>query len=241
LYDILNKWKRNTILLPWKAVIMNSEQRQPIKKQKPTGTRMAMRGILYFMRTILLVVGFIALCYGVFNMALRMTNLYILTTDGMRLRAECILQEGSLVELEEYFTPQWIEKDELINNNPYLAYDITNYDQRIEVEKISVWPWSETATVTMVERMPSISGKAREEQAEGETAELPQWVENRYLIRYLNRDGRWYVYQLQILEEAPEPKPVATPDMRMTPQPALTPTPRPTATPEATLRPAGGV
>jgi len=210
-----------------------------MEKKPMTGVRMAKRGVWYFMRTVFLAVAFVALCYGVFLTAMRMSNLYILATDGLQLRAECILQEGSLLELSEYFSENCIEKDAMLYDNEYEDYDVTAYDYRVEVSGISVLPWTESATVTVTERMVSMNGKILpeaipEDAPEDATYPLAEWVNTRYLVRFrVDENERWRIHQLQVLETNPSEAPKNTPNMSLSPRPVPTPTPtpRPMATP----------
>lgn len=201
-----------------------------IKQEKPKGIRAAKRGIWYFMRTTLIAVALVALCAGVFITAARMTNLYILATEGLQLRAQCILADGALLDLEEYFTLAFIEEDPGLLQNPYLDYTIKSYDYRVEVESISVWPWSTHASVTVVDRMAALNGTILEDKKTAGAPEdaaypVPKWESARYLLRFRLRDDRWYIYQIQLVDAAPTMAPKPTPDMRITPIPAVTPTP----------------
>ena len=213
---------------------------QLAKEKYLTGATIWRRGIWFFMRTLLLILLMAALGYGAFATAMNASNLYILSVEGLQLRAACILQEGDRAALTEYFTAKFLENDPALYSDTYESYTVTGYDYRVEVEKISVLPWSETATVTVVDRMANLAGEWNEQQAEQEAAEeedaavtLPKWEEARYLVRFRNEDGRWYIYQMQLLEAAPSLAPKPTPDLRMTPLPMATPTPTPkeTATP----------
>ncbi|MDL2258929.1 hypothetical protein LJC42_07255 [Eubacteriales bacterium OttesenSCG-928-K08] len=200
------------------------------KQEKPTKIRAAQRGIWFFMRTILLIAALCFLCYGVFMTAMHIGNLHILTTEGLQLRTECILQEGAQNELPEYFTDYFIAGDKLLDSAPYEDFTITNYDYRVEVESIKVWPWSKTATVTVTDRMMSLNGAIREDKKEEGAGEdkiypMPEWESGRYAIRFKLDKGRWYINQMQLLEVAPTQTPKRTPDMSQTPVPLTTPTP----------------
>ena len=210
---------------------------QGTKEKQLTGASIWKRGIWFFMRTLLLILLLAALGYGAFATAMNASNLYILSVEGLQLRAACILQEGDQSVLTEYFTGQFLENDPALYNGVYQPYTITNYDYRIEVEKVSVMPWSGTAAVTLVDRMVNLAGKWNEQQTEQEGTEeeeaavLPKWEEARYLVRFRKMDGRWYIYQMQLIEAAPSQAPKPTPDPEMTPRPMATPTPKPEETP----------
>lgn len=211
---------------------------QPAKEKQLTVPTIWRRGIWFFMRTLMLIILLVALGYGAFATAMNASNLYILSVEGLQLRAACILQEGDQAALTEYFTDQFLKNDAALYSDEYAPYTITSYDYRVEVENISVWPWSETASVTLVDRMTNLAGKWNEQQAEQEPTEaedtaavVPPWEEARYLVRFRKQGGRWYIYQMKLLEAAPSQAPKPTPDLRMTPLPMATPTPTPRQTP----------
>ncbi|MDD3920285.1 MAG: hypothetical protein PHO41_03815 [Eubacteriales bacterium] len=192
--------------------------------------RIARRSIWYIMRTVVIIVALAALCYGAFVTAMRASNLYILTTEGLKLRAECALMDGSRESLGDYFTSSFIDTDTMLNTDDYDAFTVTDYDYRVSVTGMSVWPWSTTATVTVVDNMVSVNGSYNAEQTEQDGAEeqkhpLPEWKGAKYKLYFSYSDERWFLYQMQLLEAAPSEAPKRTPDLRMSPLPVPTPTP----------------
>ena len=137
------------------------------------GIRAARRTLMYIVRVMLLLVVGALVCVLAFLTAERMSNLYILVTEGMSLRAEYILTDDvEMSELEEYFL------------------------------------------LTHLSDHP-----------------LPSWPSRRYRIRFVNTGSRWYIAELEVVEENPAVEPLRTPDPNSTPLPMATPTPTPTATP----------
>lgn len=192
------------------------------EERKIAGTMMVKRGIWFFMRMVLIIAALLALGYSVFTVAMRAGNLYILATEGLQLRAECILQDGPQVELREYFTEGFLSKDEMLQGTEYDNYTINNFDYRVEVEGISVWPWGTGATVTVVERMASISGSIHEDKKPANALPdavypIPEWEGGRYRLYFSFREDRWYIYQMVLIDVTPSEQPKRTPDMRMTP------------------------
>ncbi len=198
-----------------------------IEQKTLSGARMAKRAIWFFMRTVLLILLLAGLCYAAFETAMRSSNLYILATEGLQLRAQCILQDGPKEQLRSYFTSGFIQEDAELTAGTYSDYTIKDFDYRVEVKAISVLPWSQTATVTVLTRMAGMSGAINDDKRpEGATADavypLPEWKDGRYLLRFWIRDGRWYVYQMQLLDAAQSEEPKRTPDPNRTPIPAAT-------------------
>jgi hypothetical protein len=214
-----------------------------------TGTQIARRGIWFFMRTILLAVAIAFLCYGVFVAAMNAANLYILATEGMQLRAECVTNLSDRDELYEYFTDTFIEKDAALGGGaPFADYIVTGMDYRLTVDNVSVLPWAQSATLTVTERVTNIRGSIRDDKKPEDAPEdavypLPAWVDGQYKVYFSKRSGRWYIFQIVMTNIAPSERPKLTPDMRMTPIPAVTPykppvpvvvTPRSTPAPSVT-------
>ena len=199
--------------------------------------RVARRSMLYLVRTLLLILMAVILCIGAFLTAERYSNLYILTSEGMALRAECVFADGARNDLEEYFTLSFLESDPAMSDATYANYTITDYNYDLTIERISVLPWSMSATVIGTERV-TLKGTINADQlGEDQNAAdftLPEWTPKRYKIKFLNANDRWYISEISVLEENPDSSNLGTPDPNESPIPAATPTPKPTDAPIAT-------
>ena len=193
--------------------------------------------MLYVVRTLLLIIMAAILCIAVFLTAERISNLYILTSEGMALRADCVLADGARNDLEEYFTLTFLQNDPAMSDTTYSNYTITSYNYDLAIEKISVLPWSMSATVVATERV-SIKGNINADQiSDGQNADdypPPKWTPVRYQITFINANARWYISELKVLEENPDLSNLGTPDPNESPIPAATPTPKPTDAPTQT-------
>lgn len=198
--------------------------------------RFARRSMTYVVRTLLLIILASIVCIAAFLTAERVANLYILASEGMALRADCVLADGARNDLQEYFTLTFLESDPAMQDATYANYTISNYNYDLAIEKISVLPWSMVASVTAVERV-TIKGAINADQLdEGQNAadfDVPEWQDVRYRIRFINSNGRWYISELTVLEENPRDEKLGTPDPNQSPIPAATPTPKPTEEPTA--------
>jgi len=196
--------------------------------------RVARRSMMYIVRTLLLVIMAVILCIGAFLTAERYSNLYILTSEGMALRAECVFADGARNDLEEYFTLTFLESDPAMSDATYANYTITDYNYDLAIDRISVLPWSMSATVIATERV-SLKGNINADQlSEDQNVAdypLPEWTPKRYKIKFINANARWYVSELTLLEENPDTSDLGTPDPNTSPIPAATPTPKPTEAP----------
>lgn len=189
----------------------------------------ARRSLTYIVRMLLFIIMGLIVCIAAFLTAERMSNLYILTSEGLALRMSCIVGNGQRNDLEEYFTFTFLEQDEALSDNTYNRYTITNSNYDLSIERISVLPWSMSATVTIVEKV-TLKGSINADQlAEGESVwdyPLPEWPTARYKVRFLNNDGRWYISAMELVELDPKTKVLGTPDPNMSPIPMATPTPK---------------
>ena len=105
----------------------------------------ARRSIWYILRFVLIASVVVTLCYAALMEAMYVSNIYIIVTEGMEMRADCILGNKSKAELTEHFTESWLQEDEAVNGNKYSLYRVDSYDHRLEIEKFRVWPWSKEA------------------------------------------------------------------------------------------------
>ncbi len=212
----------------------NSGYEEPRDVQR---LRVARRSMLYIVRTLLLIIMAAILCIGAFMTAERYSNLYILTSEGMALRAECVFAEGERNDLEEYFTLSFLENDSALSDATYSNYTISDYNYDLTIERISVLPWSMSAVVTATERV-SLKGSINADQlGEDQSADdfpLPEWTPRRYKIKFINVNSRWYISELTVVEENPDNSNLGTPDPNESPIPAATPTPKPTDAPTVT-------
>lgn len=205
--------------------------------QEPRGIkrlRVARRTMLYVVRTLLLIIMAAILCIGAFLTAERYSNLYILTSEGMALRAECVFADGARNDLEEYFTLTFLENDPAMSDATYANYTITDYSYDLTIERINVLPWSMSATVTATERV-SLKGNINADQlSEDQNVAdypLPEWTPKRYKIKFINANARWFISELTLIEENPDTSNLGTPDPNASAIPAATPTPKPTEAP----------
>ncbi len=162
------------------------------------------RAISYLFRSIVifaLVVLFLVIC---FNEAEQISNVSIITIEGMTTRADAIINAGDPDkydenELSEYFLATAVQNDTQINNSIYQNYIVSNYDYTVSIDKVHVGPWSKSATVEIHEITSSITGMLND-TIDNDTLSRtpPNWEEKTYKI-HLRRDStkRWYIEQME--------------------------------------------
>lgn len=204
-----------------------SKKMSPEAKRKAREYRRASRA-LYFAGTRLILMAFgLALCLGVTVSCFRLANTYIVINEGMSLRAEYVLEGGSLTSLQGFFTDGSILADTRLKDTAYKDFDVTDFIYSLDFEKLKVWPWLSTLTFEVIETVTSITGSA--EGFEG--AVPPAWAPLKYRLTLVRQDGCWKIDTLTVLEVNPAQQPAATPDMSREALPMATATPAPTPTP----------
>ncbi|MBQ6426336.1 MAG: hypothetical protein IJJ92_06045 [Clostridia bacterium] len=207
---------------------MEDSKKEKIK-QDFLRLHIAKRTMVYIVRTILIVMVTFLLCALAFFTSERISNLYILASEGMSARAAVVFsKETDRSVLEEYFLPSCLARDEWLATDAYSNYTISSYSCNLDVKKVSVLPWSSTATLTAIEEV-SVKGTVMTDKIEeGKTASdypLPKWRGGKYEIDFVNDGERWYISDLKLLEEDPQEKPLNTPDLSKSILPMATPTP----------------
>ena len=179
----------------------------------------ARRSIWYLLRTLLVIALIVVLCLIAFVTAMHISNIYILVTEGLELRAGYILQGGEIAPLTEYFTENFIAQDPALYAGTYSSFNVTNFIYKIEVKSLLTLPGDSTATVKVYEKMLSVSGSPME--GTDPEAQLPQWMPATYNVKLKKIKGRWYISDMILLKQNPAEKPLPTPDYSQmkTPEP----------------------
>jgi len=143
-------------------------------------------------------------------------NIYVILEEGMSMRAESVLTDNEVSSLEHFFTQHFLSTDELLQNNKYGEYIITDYDYKIKIKKVWAWPWSTRANATIQEIVSDISGDMRitedeldeldaedeldeNENANNGESSVPEWENGEKLVRLKKVNGRWLIDEV-ILE-----------------------------------------
>lgn len=174
-----------------------------------------------------LVVGILVL---VFYTCLNISNIYILLSDGMKARAQVMLTREDPEQLNNYFRAEFLTGDEALNlalgpSSPYVDYEITDFEYKLNIESVWCWPWQDTASATIVERIPKITGKVVSSRSEAVedgslSATPPTWQGGRYEITLYRSNGQWKVAGMRQTQIIVEPTPSPTPEPTAAPSPA---------------------
>ena len=134
-----------------------------------------------------------------FYYAMNATNIYVIIKDGMARRAQVIMMNASVSSLDQYFTAAWIERDESLQSavsgtGPYQNVSVTGFDHRISLKRVWCWPWEDSATATVTERIPSIDGKSV-------NGSVPAWPEGTYTMLLTRESGNWKIRNITAAEQ----------------------------------------
>ncbi|MBE5817325.1 MAG: hypothetical protein E7315_06425 [Clostridiales bacterium] len=164
----------------------------------------------------------------------------LVTNEGMRYRANVILQDYDTYSMYSLFTNNYMYNDFEVDNAVYDDFSIDSFTYRININSIKCSPWSTTAEVEIEERVLNVKGRyikpddedlpdneGGETDEEKKDPEIPVWTEGIYKLILQKTDGRWRIDSVELIEEL---------ESLQTPAPTLTPdiTPEVTATPEVT-------
>lgn len=185
-----------------------------------------LRRLLWFIASRLVIFTVVAaLLIITFYLAMNTANVYVLLSDGMKMRASVIMTREDADELNNFFVADFLDKDQALaiafsDNSPYIDYKITGFNHNVSMEWMWSWPWEDTAQAVITERVPKIFGNVVSDKnslvTEGKlSANPPGWISGKYSVTLVRINGQWKIAGLNqisaIIENTPEPTPSPTP------------------------------
>ena len=169
-----------------------------------------LRRIVWFFANRLLVLCLIlGLIMTVFYYTMNLSNIQIVLKDGMANRAKYVMgMDNTRKELEKYFLTACMENDPGIlqadnGESPYKEYNIRGIDHRLEMGFLWVWPWDNTARLTIREKIPRIDGRVKGTKADEVIARdganavyPPAWQDAEYRVLLTRENGQWKIKTL---------------------------------------------
>ena len=157
-------------------------------------------------------------------------NVYIITTDGMKLRAGVVLELEDSSDLYKFFSSSFISGDAELNSSKYDEYLIRDFDYNLKIKSLWCNPWAKTAEVIVVESIPDIDGEKPAVNEDDEPSPPPEWPRREFKLTFINQEDKWLINELYVREYLePEPTPTDEPEISPTPE-GMTPTPYPAGT-----------
>ena len=172
------------------------------------------RIVWFFANRLLLLCLILGLIVTVFYYAMNLSNIQIVLKDGMAARAKQIMgMIDSRKDLEKYFLPVCLENDELYQKtvaegSPYEDYNVRGIDHRMEMGFVWVWPWENSARLTITEKIPRIDGRVKGTKADeviardgAEAVYPPAWQDAEYKVLLSRENGQWKIRSLSLISK----------------------------------------
>ena len=167
------------------------------------------RIVWFFANRLLVICVILGLIMTVFYYAMNLSNIQIILKDGMANRAKYIMgMDNTRKELEKYFLTACLENDTAVRetddgNSPYADYNVRAIDHRLEMGFMWVWPWDNSARLTIKERIPRIDGRVKVSKADeviardgAEALYPPAWEDAEYRVLLTRENGQWKIKTL---------------------------------------------
>ena len=158
------------------------------------------RALLYMVRSLLVLLFIFLFCWVCFKEASQISNVTVVTIEGLTTWAETIINAGNPEKyepeaLKEYFIQGTLDNQDLLKKNDYQNYIVSYYDYTVQVEGVHVWPWSKHGTVDVEEIVTPINGRLNEAVENNTLPRTPPvWNEKKYQVNLVkDSSGRWYI------------------------------------------------
>lgn len=201
----------------------------------------------FLLKRLVIIIIVVLMCILAYHTGKRITGCTVMADEAMTARINYAFSLNGMAEdsaLKRYFTPRMINSGYLQElKERYSHFTITGFNQNSSVKWNWSWPGSNTAYVQVTEKVPTISGEAKNRD-ETPDISIPEWKDGVYLVTLKRVEEtvkgqtveKWLVDGIEYLEPAPTrtPWPSETPGTSETPGASETPaptTPGPTDSP----------
>lgn len=189
------------------------------------------RSVWFIVKITLVCVIVISLMAVGYIVARDCANVYIITTDGMKVRAGVVLGTQDSSELYKYFSGTLVTGDGELNNSRYDEYLIRGFEYKLKIKSLWCNPWDKTAEVVVVESIPDIDGEKPANNEDEKPKPPPTWARREFKLSFVNTEDKWLINTITVREYLePEPTPTDEPEVTPTPE-GMTATPYPAITP----------
>jgi hypothetical protein len=189
----------------------------------------SLRFVWYVLKIIIIAASAFAILVVAFVMAMDSANVYVIVNDGMKAQASAELMPGQGADASKYFTQAYLDRQTSMDSSEYAAFVITDFNYKLDVESLWCNPWKNTATVTVVESVSSITFAGSAGETEDKTEpQPPAWPRAKYKIICLRVNDMWRIDSLEKIESL-NPEPTASPEpssyITASPPPTIAPSP----------------
>jgi hypothetical protein len=168
----------------------------------------------YIIKRIVIIALLVLVLTVVFVMAMDITNIYVLLSDGFKEHTQGTLIEYDADAMTKYFTPHALQTAEFANDrSTYSEYIIRDFEHNLSLEWIWITPWSDTATATVVEKVSNIDGDIPSDAINASKG-IPAWIDAKYEITLKKvynetmNQNVWQIDSVHLLNRiAPSPSP----------------------------------
>lgn len=147
-----------------------------------------------------------AVLVAAFYLAMNITNIIILMSDGMEARSEFILGiSDDYDRLGKFFTADCLASDAqlqyaLMGAGDYTDYDVSKFSHSLNVRWLWNWPWEDASSAIAEDKVEGITGAVKSSRRQdvinsrGEEAlNPPEWQSEIYRFSLTRIDGRWMI------------------------------------------------
>lgn len=169
--------------------------------------KVLLRFVWFWVRLLLVALVVVTLSLAAYTHGMNQSFIRILVQSGLDMRASVLFGLSGPNELDKYFTISCLSEDPIWQDNPYMPYDVTSFDSELLIEKISSWPWQETAEVKVLHDVTRIDGYKRlsaqtpEELKNPDKIPAPDWKGGEYKISLVKREQSWLIARIEKVQE----------------------------------------
>jgi hypothetical protein len=138
-------------------------------------------------------------------------NVSTLAKDGMQVRAEVVIKGSDPTTLSKVFSKGFLESDTLLSSSEYRQYQVTDFDYSADSNFVLVFPWQNSVTLRITEKIKNIAGHPNPGAAENTPETPPAWKNAVYDVSIARYEDSWRIVSMELVEELPAPTPSPSP------------------------------
>lgn len=126
--------------------------------------------------------------------AFNLSNIYITVNEAMDRQAQVVLDDAPVEQLNEYFTPDYLNNEFFWLQKQYQPLDVVSYEHSVKIHISVPMPWSKDAYVVVEDSVTNI--KLVEHKEDKETAAgpaIPEWNNMPQRLHLVREEGRWKI------------------------------------------------